>query len=115
VNCCQADFGKTETLCLTNGHPSAYLGCLPSDAGRVMNGLITTASTAKLSIGHTNARLAFIVVGFVHALYDGYTDLVCVLFSVRQTEFNFGYGVLAIVRERRYCAMTGLQNPRPPR
>jgi MFS transporter, FSR family, fosmidomycin resistance protein len=47
----------------------------------------------------------------VHALHDGYTDLIYLLLPIWQTEFGLGYGSLALLRGLAAATMAGLQVP----
>ena len=76
-----------------------------------MASLTTTAPIPGTSTRQAYQRRTLVVVGFAHALHDGYTDLIYVLLPVWQAEFALGYGVLAIVRGLYTGAMAGLQIP----
>src|ERR1700733_14972986 len=47
----------------------------------------------------------------VHALHDGYTDLIFVLLPIWQTEFALSYAALGALRMLYTGAMAGLQVP----
>lgn len=57
------------------------------------------------------ARRALAGACVVHALHDGYTDLIYVLLPVWQAEFALGYGALAALRGLYAGAMAALQVP----
>lgn len=59
----------------------------------------------------SEARRTLAVTGTVHALHDGYTDLIYVLLPIWQTEFALGYGMLAALRGLYAGAMALLQLP----
>jgi hypothetical protein len=56
-------------------------------------------------------KRTFLAVCAVHALHDGYTDLLYVLFPIWQVEFGIGYGVLALFRGVYYGTMAAAQIP----
>src|SRR5690349_19955615 len=49
--------------------------------------------------------------GLNHDRRDGYTDLIYILLTVRQTEFALSYGLLALMRGLYSGIMAGLQIP----
>jgi len=51
------------------------------------------------------------VAGVVHALHDGYTDLIYVLLPIWQAEFGLSYSLLALLRGVYAGAMAALQVP----
>src|SRR5262249_26674534 len=67
------------------------------------------ASITKTLPGLSRRTLA--IAGIVHALHDGYTDLIYVLLPVWQAEFAVGFGVLALLRGLYTGAMAALQIP----
>nr|WP_155905097.1 MFS transporter [Methylopila sp. M107] len=52
-----------------------------------------------------------VVAGVVHALHDGYTDLIYVLLPIWQAEFGLSYSVLALLRGIYSGVMATLQVP----
>lgn len=69
--------------------------------------------TAQVSAEHSppNPRRTLGVAGTVHAVHDGYTDLIYILLPVWQAEFGLGYGLLALLRGFYAGAMAALQIP----
>lgn len=64
-----------------------------------------------LRVPLSEARRTLAVTGTVHALHDGYTDLIYVLLPIWQTEFALGYGMLAALRGLYAGVMALLQLP----
>ncbi|RXF72769.1 MFS transporter [Hansschlegelia zhihuaiae] len=58
-----------------------------------------------------DASRTLVVAGLVHALHDGYTDLIYVLLPVWQAEFGLSYSLLALLRGLYAGAMALLQVP----
>ena len=59
----------------------------------------------------TESRRVLAVACGVHALHDGFTDLIYVLLPVWQTEFALSYAALGVLRMLFAGAMAGLQVP----
>jgi MFS transporter, FSR family, fosmidomycin resistance protein len=59
----------------------------------------------------TEPRRVLAVTCGVHALHDGFTDLIYVLLPVWQTEFSLSYAALGVLRMLFAGAMAGLQVP----
>jgi FSR family fosmidomycin resistance protein-like MFS transporter len=70
-----------------------------------------SAASAEGQGGPAGARRTLIVAGIVHALHDGYTDLIYVLLPIWQSEFAIGYGMLAALRGLYAGVMALLQVP----
>jgi MFS family permease len=71
----------------------------------------THASMTKTLPCLSRPRRTLAIAGIVHALHDGYTDLIYVLLPVWQAEFAVGFGVLALLRGLYTGAMAALQIP----
>jgi MFS family permease len=69
------------------------------------------ASITKTLPGLSRPRRTLAIAGIVHALQDGYTDLIYVLLPVWQADFAVGFGVLALLRGLYTGAMAALQIP----
>ena len=63
------------------------------------------------SAPRTEPRRVLAVACGVHALHDGFTDLIYVLLPVWQTEFALSYAALGVLRMLFAGAMAGLQVP----
>jgi len=59
----------------------------------------------------TEPRRVLAVACGVHALHDGFTDLIYVLLPVWQSEFALSYAALGVLRLLFAGAMAGLQVP----
>lgn len=59
----------------------------------------------------TRANRTLAVAGLLHAVHDGYTDLIYVLLPVWQAEFGLSYSMLALLRGLYAGAMAALQAP----
>ena len=59
----------------------------------------------------TSANRTLVVAGLLHAVHDGYTDLIYVLLPVWQAEFGLSYSMLALLRGLYAGAMAALQVP----
>ena len=77
-----------------------------------------TISTARPTAGAgagpvpaASQRRVLAVASGVHALHDGYTDLIYVLLPIWQTEFALSYAALGALRMLYTGAMAGLQVP----
>lgn len=57
------------------------------------------------------ARRTLAVAGLVHAVHDGYTDLIYVLLPIWQSEFGLSYSLLALLRGLYAGSMAALQVP----
>jgi MFS family permease len=57
------------------------------------------------------ANRTLAVAGLVHALHDGYTDLIYVLLPIWQSEFGLSYSLLALLRGLYAGSMAALQVP----
>lgn len=57
------------------------------------------------------ANRTLAVSGLLHALHDGYTDLIYVLLPIWQTEFGLSYSLLAVLRGLYAGSMAALQVP----
>jgi MFS family permease len=57
------------------------------------------------------ANRTLVVTGLLHAVHDGYTDLIYVLLPVWQSEFGLSYSMLALLRGLYAGAMAMLQVP----
>ncbi len=68
------------------------------------------AITATQTRPTSQRRILSVVCG-VHALHDGYTDLIYVLLPIWQTEFALSYAALGVLRMLYTGAMAGLQLP----
>jgi MFS transporter, FSR family, fosmidomycin resistance protein len=66
--------------------------------------------TADGALGWTKRR-SLLASCVAHALHDGYTDLICVLLPIWQTQFGIGYAALAVLRALYMGALAGLQLP----
>ena len=71
----------------------------------------STASSAGIAPQRGGPRRVLAAAGLVHALHDGYTDLIYVLLPVWQAEFALSYGALAILRGLYTGTMASLQVP----
>ena len=58
-----------------------------------------------------NANRTLAVSGLLHALHDGYTDLIYVLLPIWQAEFGLSYSLLAVLRGLYAGSMAALQVP----
>ena len=56
-------------------------------------------------------RRAMAVAGGVHALHDGYTDLIYVMLPIWQSEFGLGYAVLGLLKTVFSGTLAGFQIP----
>jgi MFS transporter, FSR family, fosmidomycin resistance protein len=66
---------------------------------------------SQVLLVRASARRTLAVAGAVHALHDGYTDLIYVLLPIWQKEFAIGYGMLALLRGLYSGSMALLQIP----
>ena len=69
------------------------------------------SAPAIVSDRRTAAGRTLVVAGTVHALHDGYTDLIYILLPLWQTEFGLGYGMVAALRGIYAGSMALLQLP----
>ncbi len=72
--------------------------------------LLTAGVAGARGLAAQRRRVLGVACG-VHALHDGYTDLIYVLLPVWQTEFGLGYAALGTLRMLYAGAMAGLQVP----
>ncbi|MET0313238.1 MAG: MFS transporter, partial [Hansschlegelia sp.] len=68
-------------------------------------------SVARRSAAPQGANRTLAVTCFLHALHDGYTDLIYVLLPIWQAEFALSYSLLALLRGLYAGAMAALQVP----
>ncbi|HEY0291228.1 MAG TPA: MFS transporter [Hansschlegelia sp.] len=61
--------------------------------------------------GRPDANRTLAITSLVHALHDGYTDLIYVLLPIWQAEFGLSYSLLALLRGLYAGAMAALQVP----
>ncbi|GLK67839.1 MFS transporter [Hansschlegelia plantiphila] len=61
--------------------------------------------------GRAGANRTLAITSLVHALHDGYTDLIYVLLPIWQAEFGLSYSLLALLRGVYAGAMAALQVP----
>jgi MFS transporter, FSR family, fosmidomycin resistance protein len=73
-------------------------------------GVSTTAGIGLRQAGGQRRRILAVACG-VHALHDGFTDLIYVLLPVWQAEFALSYAALGLLRMLFAGAMAGLQMP----
>jgi len=67
--------------------------------------------TNRVALAGTASRRALAVSCGVHALHDGYTDLLYVLLPLWQSEFGLGYAAVGMLRSVYVGLMAGLQVP----
>ncbi len=72
---------------------------------------VTATPSSASAMPPPQARRTLAGACVVHALHDGYTDLIYVLLPVWQAEFALGYGALAALRGLYAGAMAALQVP----
>jgi FSR family fosmidomycin resistance protein-like MFS transporter len=75
-----------------------------------MAALGTIAATARATRDQRRHRILAVACG-VHALHDGFTDLIYVLLPVWQSEFGLSFAELGVLRMLFAGAMAGLQVP----
>jgi MFS transporter, FSR family, fosmidomycin resistance protein len=74
--------------------------------------MVSLASTAGTNLADRDQRRRILAVTCgVHALHDGFTDLIYVLLPIWQAEFALSYAALGILRMLYVGAMAGLQVP----
>ena len=59
----------------------------------------------------TTARRTLTVCGGAHALHDGFTDLLNVLYPLLQSQFGLSYGAIGALKTCYSCAMATGQIP----
>src|SRR5580692_4540166 len=64
-----------------------------------------------LDLPHANERRAMVVACGVHALHDGYTDLIYVMLPVWQAEFGLGFAALGLMKTVFSGTLAGFQIP----
>ncbi len=67
--------------------------------------------TNRVALAGATRRRALAVSCGVHALHDGYTDLLYVLLPLWQSEFGLGYAAVGMLRAVYVGLMAGLQVP----
>ncbi|MFZ3210293.1 MAG: MFS transporter [Terriglobales bacterium] len=67
--------------------------------------------TNRVALASATSRRALAVSCGVHALHDGYTDLLYVLLPLWQSEFGLGYATVGMLRSVYVGLMAGLQVP----
>jgi MFS transporter, FSR family, fosmidomycin resistance protein len=66
---------------------------------------------SQILLARGSARRMLAVAGAVHALHDGYTDLIYILLPIWRKEFVIGYGILALLRGLYSGTMALVQVP----
>ncbi len=74
---------------------------------------MAASATIGATLGHArdDRRRILVVASGVHALHDGFTDLIYVLLPVWQAEFGLSFAALGVLRMLFAGAMAGLQVP----